>query len=93
LRVLAGVFSLVVMILLAGGCRYPLRGASWVDKKADDLAYLGEGDEFAQPGLTEAEVRRKHERAERLDWQMMWSDLDRALMLDRPSRLTDRRIP
>jgi hypothetical protein len=45
------------------------------------------------PGETRAEVNRRHDRALRLNSEMMLSDLDKALMLDRPSRLTDKRIP
>ena len=46
-----------------------------------------------QPGETAAEVSRRHHRVGRLNGQMMWSDIDKALLLDKPSMLTDRRIP
>ncbi len=46
-----------------------------------------------QPGETKAEVSRRHDRVMRLNGEMMMSDLDKALMLDRPSRLTDKRLP
>ena len=46
-----------------------------------------------QPGLTAAEVNRNHKRALRLNTQMMMSDIDKFLLLDKPSMLTDRRIP
>jgi hypothetical protein len=46
-----------------------------------------------QPGETRAEIGRRHDRIMRLDGEMMLSDLDKALLLDRPSRLTDRRLP
>jgi hypothetical protein len=46
-----------------------------------------------QPGLTAAEVNRRHERALHLNSQMLMSDIDYFLMLDRPSMLTDRRLP
>jgi hypothetical protein len=47
----------------------------------------------SQPGETPAEVARRHNRVLRLDTEMMLSDIDRALLLDRPSSLTDKRIP
>ncbi len=46
-----------------------------------------------QPGLTAAEVHRQHKRAVNLDLQMMMQDIDHALLLERPSMLTDRRVP
>jgi hypothetical protein len=46
-----------------------------------------------QPGETKAEVARRHDRNMRLNGEMMMSDIDKALMLDQPSKLTDRRIP
>ncbi|MBM4028526.1 MAG: hypothetical protein FJ280_24495 [Planctomycetes bacterium] len=46
-----------------------------------------------QPGETAAEVSRRHRRAVRLNTQMMMSDIDKFLLLDKPSMLTDRRIP
>jgi len=46
-----------------------------------------------QPGETKAEVSRRHDRVMRLNGEMMMSDLDKVLMLDRPSRLSDRRLP
>ena len=93
LRLFMGLFVLIVATLLANGCRYPARGAAWVDDKIEDAVYLGEGDEFARPGMTEAEVRRRYKRLERLNNQMMLSDLDMVLMLDQPSGLTRMRIP
>jgi hypothetical protein len=46
-----------------------------------------------QPGETAAEVHRRHQRVNRLDTEMMMADIDKFLLLDRPSMLTDRRIP
>ncbi len=48
---------------------------------------------FAQPGETGAEVHRRHKRVVRIDRQTMMADIDKALLLDKPSRLTDKRIP
>jgi len=47
----------------------------------------------AQLGETRAEGRRRHSRVSRINNQEMMSDLDRLLLWDKPSRLTDKRIP
>lgn len=51
------------------------------------------GCSWRQPGETRAEIDRRHERTLRLNNEMMLSDLDKVLLLDRPSKLTDKRIP
>jgi hypothetical protein len=56
-------------------------------------ALLLAGCATQQPGETAAEVHRKHGRVVRLNSQMMMSDIDKFLLLDKPSMLTDRRIP
>ena len=48
---------------------------------------------YEQPGETAAEGRRRHERVARINRQEMMADIDRFLLLDKPSRLTDKRIP
>jgi len=48
---------------------------------------------WEQPGETAAEGRRRHERVLRTNQQEMMADIDRTLLLDRPSKLTDMRIP
>jgi len=45
------------------------------------------------PGETAAEVNRRHQRTVRLNNQMLRDDIDSALLLDKPSTLTDKRIP
>jgi len=57
------------------------------------LVFLPYGCSFSQPGETAAEGRRRHDRVTRINQQEMMADIDRVLMLDRPSRLTDKRIP
>ena len=47
----------------------------------------------SQPGQTAKEVGRRHDRVLQLNNQMMLSDFDRVLLIDRPSHLTDKRIP
>lgn len=54
---------------------------------------LSAGCATRQPGLTAAEVHRRHVRTMRLNSEMMMADIDKFLMLDKPSALTDRRIP
>jgi len=48
---------------------------------------------FSQPGETAAEGHRRHHRMARTNQQELMADIDAVLMLDRPSRLTDKRIP
>lgn len=48
---------------------------------------------LSQPGETAAEGNRRHNRIARLNQQEMMADIDAALMLDEPSKLTDKRIP
>ena len=48
---------------------------------------------YAQLGETEAEVRRRHLRTARINRQELAEDIDKALLLDKPSKLTDKRIP
>jgi hypothetical protein len=46
-----------------------------------------------QPGETVAEGRRRHDRVARINQQELMSDIDSFLLLDKPSTLTDKRIP
>jgi hypothetical protein len=48
---------------------------------------------FSQPGETAAEGSRRHDRVARINQQEMMADIDKTLMLDKPSKLTDKRIP
>ncbi len=48
---------------------------------------------YEQPGETAAEGRRRHERVDRINRQELMADIDRFLLLDKPSKLTDKRIP
>lgn len=47
----------------------------------------------AHLGETEAEARRRHLRTARINRQQLAEDIDKALLLDEPSKLTDKRIP
>jgi len=57
------------------------------------LVFLPSGCSFQQPGETVAEGDRRHKRIVRINQQGMMADIDRVLLLDKPSRLTDKRIP
>ncbi len=48
---------------------------------------------YEQLGETEAEGRRRHKRIARINRQEMMEDLDMLMLLDKPSKLTDKRIP
>jgi hypothetical protein len=48
---------------------------------------------FSQPGETAAEGRRRHDRVARINKQELMMDIDKFLLLDKPSKLTDKRIP
>lgn len=48
---------------------------------------------FNQPGQTTAEGHRAHLRMLDVNRQEMIADIDKALLLDRPSRLSDKRMP
>lgn len=48
---------------------------------------------FSQPGETAAEGHRRHQRMARINQQELMADIDLVLMLDKPSKLTDKRIP
>jgi hypothetical protein len=54
---------------------------------------LSVGCSTAQLGETSAEGHRRHLRNLRINNQEMMQDIDTALMTDKPSRLTDKRIP
>jgi hypothetical protein len=48
---------------------------------------------FDKPGETAAEGHRDHLRTLNVNNQEMMEDIDKVLLLDRPSRLTDKRVP
>ena len=57
------------------------------------LVFISVGCSTAQLGESAAEGNRRHLRNLRIDQQTMMSDIDAVLLTDRPSRLTDKRIP
>ena len=48
---------------------------------------------YEQMGETAAEGRRRHIRNSRINQQQLMADLDSFWLLDKPSKLTDKRIP
>jgi len=59
------------------------------------VAALGseESTFYAQPGETEAEGYRRHVRNARINHMLLMRDLDSVDLFDKPSRLSDMRIP
>lgn len=57
------------------------------------LGMVLSGCSWDHPGETAKEVSRRHDRVLQLNNEMMLSDIDRVLQLDRPSHLTDMRLP
>ncbi len=53
----------------------------------------GCGSGWNYPGETAAEGSRRHKRVVRNNMEMMRADIDTLLLLDRPSMLTDKRLP
>ena len=47
----------------------------------------------SQLGETEAQGHRRHLRNLRINQQELMEDIDRTLLFDKPSKLTDKRIP
>ena len=48
---------------------------------------------FEQPGETAAEGKRRHLRNERIDQGGLMADIDKFFLTDKPSKLSDKRIP
>ncbi|MHC4126486.1 MAG: hypothetical protein ACYSRR_08570 [Planctomycetota bacterium] len=57
------------------------------------IAYTSGCESYAQPGETEDEGRRRHQRVKDLSKQQLMADLDRAGLVDKPSRATPLRVP
>ena len=86
-------FVLCALVFWLGGCGYVMRADRFVDDAVTDVLMAGSNEEFAQLGETEAEGRRRHLRNRRLNQQQLMADIDKVMLLDKPSKLTERRIP
>jgi hypothetical protein len=80
---------------LAGGCSRAKRlVCPLIVIVALVMTVVGSGcGPWASPGETGAEANRRRERTLRVNNSEMWSDIDDFLMLDEPSRLTERDLP
>lgn len=88
------VAGLMTLLLTLGGCGHVVNTGQMVAQAAADVWTMGSAPEaHAQPGESEAEGRRRHARNVRIDQQEMMADIDRVFQLDKPSKLTNRRIP
>jgi hypothetical protein len=56
------------------------------------LVFLALGCSLKHPGETAAEGHRRHKRMLRLNRQEMVQDIDHFLLLEQPSKLSERRI-
>ncbi|MHC4074296.1 MAG: hypothetical protein ACYTGS_20105 [Planctomycetota bacterium] len=69
-------------------CRVILAVVLWV------LVFVPCGcSSYEQPGETAAEGRRRHLRNARIDRGELMADMDKFMQSDKPSKLTDKRIP
>ena len=57
------------------------------------LLFMPFGCSSSQPGETAAEGNRRHQRVFRINQELLMADIDTVLLLDKPSKLTDKRIP
>jgi hypothetical protein len=57
------------------------------------LAFLPLGCSSGQLGETTAEGSRRHKRVLSINQSELMSDIDKVLLFDQPSKLTDKRIP
>ena len=57
------------------------------------LAFWLGGCSVEQPGETAAEGQRRHLRNLRINQQELMEDVDKAMLFDKPSNLSEKRIP
>ncbi|MHC4124535.1 MAG: hypothetical protein ACYSSI_13245 [Planctomycetota bacterium] len=78
------IVMLVLGIILSGSALF-VGGCSCMPSLAERSC--------AQPGETVAEGNRRHIRNARIERQNMMKDIDIFMLSDRPSRLTEMRLP
>jgi hypothetical protein len=87
-------FLSVALVFWVAGCGYVRKGGSAVGRKTAVIWTAGSDPEaYAQLGETEAEGRRRHIRNKRINRQQLITDIDTVLLLDKPSKLSDKRMP
>jgi hypothetical protein len=87
-------FLSVALVFWVGGCGYATKGGRALSRKTAAIWTAGsEPEAHAQLGETEAEGRRRRIRNNRINQQQMMADIDSVLLLDKPSKLTDKRMP
>ncbi len=84
---------LCALVFWVSGCGYVAKVDRFLGEVATGVFMLGSDEDFAQLGETEAEGRRRHLRNARINRQELMGDIDRAMLSDKPSKLTDKRIP
>jgi len=83
---------LFCLVLAVSGCRYPIKAADFVADEAEEVAFLGDGQELAPIAETEAQRRARWERIERIAFQQIMEDWDSFWLLNEPSKLSDKYI-
>ena len=83
---------LFCLVLAVSGCRYPIKAVDFVADVGEEIVFLGDGEELAPIGETEAERRARWERIERIYFQQIMEDDDSFWLLDKPSKLSDKYI-
>ncbi|MHC4574481.1 MAG: hypothetical protein ACYS76_10185 [Planctomycetota bacterium] len=94
IRILVAGVCLGVLAFWVSGCGHAVSAGQTLGRGVAAVWTLGSKPEaHAQLGETEAEGRRRHLRNERINQQQLMADLDKFWLLDKPSKLTEKRIP
>lgn len=89
-----GIILCALVFSLSGCAGYAAKAVDGAANLTAAVLTLGsEPGANAQPGETEAEGRRRHMRNARINQQLLMRDIETVFLYDRPSRLSDRRIP
>ena len=65
----------------------------WVPAVLFGMIFINGCGLYHQPGETAAQRARRHERVIRVNTSQLAEDIDKFFLLDRPTHLTDRRVP
>ncbi|RKY08775.1 MAG: hypothetical protein DRP65_08690 [Planctomycetota bacterium] len=83
---------LFCLVLAVSGCRYPIRAADFTSDKAEEIVFLGEGEDLSPLDETEAQRRARWERIKGIAFKQIMEDWDNFWLLDKPSKLSDKYI-